>query len=89
MIDFKDFIARQIGPAKFLGEPEFETLQDAVKGATEWIESEKVDVINIETVVLPHVHSPLEGGTVDVNIRQSEDFVTNWNQFIRVWYRQP
>lgn len=87
MIGFKDFLPRMLGEAGFLGEPEFETLDDAVAGANKWLESQSdVRLLNVETVVLPNVHHPHEEGSSDVNIRQDEDWATPWNQFVRVWF---
>ncbi len=88
MIEYKDFVPRMLGPAGFLGEPEFESLEDAMEACNKWIESNGVEVINVETVVLPNLHNPLEGGSGDVNIRQNEDHVTAWNQYIRVWIKR-
>lgn len=87
MIQFKDFVPRMLGQAGFLGEPEFETLRDALDGCNAWLDANRdVRVLNVETVVLPHVHHPLEEGSQDVNIRQNEDYTTAWNQFVRVWF---
>jgi len=87
MIEYKDFTPRMLGERRLIGEPEFESLQDAVKGCNQWISDSGVDVVNVETVVLPNVHHPFEEGSEDVNIRQADDDTTAWNQFIRVWYR--
>ncbi len=88
MIAFKDFVPKRLSPAGFTGEPVFETFQDMVKACNTWIRDEKVEVLNVETVVLPNVHAPFEEGSEDVNIRQDDDYVTPWNQFLRVWFRQ-
>ena len=88
MIEFKDFVPRMLGPAGFLGEPEFESLEDALVAANEWVESEDIEVISIETVVLPNLHNPFEEGSGDVNIRQDEEHVTAWNQYVRIWVRR-
>jgi hypothetical protein len=87
VIAYRDFVPRLLSPPGFLGEPEFETLQDAVQACGAWIDENGVDVVNVETVVLPNVHHPFEEGTEDVNLRQNDDLVTPWNQFVRVWYR--
>ncbi len=86
MLFYKDFVPKRLGEAGFLGEPEFETLQEAAEGAKDWLAKSDVRVVNVETVVLPNLHHPHESGSEDVNIRQDGDWQTPWNQFIRVWY---
>lgn len=87
MIAYRDFVPRMLGPTGLLGEPSFQTLQDALDGCNAWIAEQAVEILHIETVVLPNVHHPFEEGSEDVNIRQDDDWVTPWNQFIRVWFR--
>jgi hypothetical protein len=70
-----------------LKQPEFESFDRAVAEANAWIESDQVDVVNIETIVLPNLWSPYEEGTGDANIVTRGDFATHWNQFVRVWYK--
>ena len=86
MIEYRDFVPRMMTPAGYLGQPEFETLQQALEGANKCIGEDAIEVVSIETVVLPNVHHPLEDGSEDGSIRQDDDWVTMWNQFIRVWY---
>jgi hypothetical protein len=88
-IDYKDFVPALIEHATgFLGEPEFEPLKDVLGRCNAWIGASGVKVVNMETVVLPRLHHPHEEGSEDVNMRQADDYVTPWNQFIRVWYRR-
>jgi hypothetical protein len=89
MIEFKDFVPKLLGKAGLLGEPQFESLSDAVTGCNAWLEANPdVRILNVETVVLPNIHNPFEEGSQDVNIREDEDFVTPWNQFLRVWFER-
>jgi hypothetical protein len=88
MIEFRDFVPRMLGPAGFLGEPDFQTLQDALDACNQWIDANGVEVLHVETVVLPKVHHPTEQGSQDVNIRQDDEWTTPWNQFIRLWFRR-
>jgi hypothetical protein len=69
-----------------LKQPVFESFDRAVAEANAWIESNRVEVVNIETIVLPNLWSPYEEGTEDANIMARGDFATSWNQFVRVWY---
>jgi hypothetical protein len=54
--------------------------QAAVEAASEWIESEQIDVINIETVNFPVGQE--DDTTIPVAVSDSFH-----RQFIRVWYR--
>jgi hypothetical protein len=88
MIAYRDFAPRQIAAGGLLKAPEFESFDRALAEANAWIESDRVEVVTIETVVLPNVWSPYEEGTKDANIITQGDFATHWNQFVRVWYRK-
>ncbi len=87
MIEFKDFAPRQLSEGGFLSAAQYASFEDAVNEAGSWIESAKVTVINIETVVLPNMRSRREEGSTDTSLRQSDERSTTWNQFIRVWYQ--
>ncbi len=87
MIAFKDFAPEQRSKAGFLRAAQYASFEVAVREAGQWIERENVTIINIETVVLPNMHSPHEEGSTDPELGQSGDFATAWNQFVRVWYQ--
>jgi len=84
MIHFKDF-APQITKRSFF-KVEFESFAKALADANHWIETNHIDVVNIETVVLPEMWG--EEGTTDTNLTTSGDMMNSWYQFIRVWYRR-
>lgn len=87
MIKFKDFAPRQLSKGGFLSTAKYDSFEEAVKEAALWVNSTNVTVINIETVVLPNMYSPHEEGSTDAELRQNSDFLTAWNQFVRVWYQ--
>jgi len=64
----------------------FEPLRAAMFRANEWVDKYGVNVINIETVVLPNLHARGEGGSEDPSLRTSGEMQSQWHQFIRVWY---
>ena len=72
-------------PGGFFRAETYEELADALGRANAWIAQEAVEVINVETVVLPNMRS--EDGPEDIEIRTSADISSYWNQFIRVWFR--
>ncbi len=84
MIAFKDF-APQITRKGFF-KNHFQSMQDALAEANHWINSHQVQILNVETVVLPEIWR--EEGTTDPELTTSGDMMNSWYQFIRVWYRQ-
>jgi hypothetical protein len=62
------------------------SLQRAVDTANDWIASQNINVINVETVLLPEMHSHGEEGTADTMLQTSGEMSSRWYQFVRVWY---
>lgn len=87
MINFKDFNPEIKEKGGFFKMPAFEQLSDSLSKANQWIAEEQVEVVNIETVVLPNIYDAGEEGTSDVQLRTSGDSSAYWHQFIRVWYK--
>jgi len=85
MIQFRDFAAEITNAGFFTNS--YESLADALDKANAWLAEERVDVVNVETVVLPNIWDSDEEGTGDVDLRASGKSSTTWHQFIRVWYR--
>jgi len=85
MIRFEDFAPRMTKSGLF--SREFEDFDAALAGVNEWIDQDGIDVVNIETVVLPQIWSKGEDGTTDVDLRVNGEWTTTWHQFIRVWYK--
>ncbi len=71
----------------FFTSAKFETLDRTLKRANDWITKKQLDVLNIETVVLPAMHESSEEGSKDASLETSRhgEF---WHQFIRVWYSE-
>ncbi len=83
MINFKDFAPKIKKQGIF--KTYFEALGEALVAANKWIDAGRINVVNIETVVLPEIWS--EDGTTDVDLRTSGEMSSSWHQFIRVWYK--
>ncbi|WP_157644039.1 hypothetical protein [Burkholderia ubonensis] len=83
---FKDFTRKQTGSSFWSGDS-FESLEDTVQAVSAWIDEYGIQVINIETVVMP---SPVfRDGEIDTNAVPDAGgkYSSSWHQFIRVWYR--
>ncbi|MFL5341157.1 MAG: hypothetical protein ACJ8F7_13500 [Gemmataceae bacterium] len=90
MIAYRDFAPKELSATTWLSDPTFESFDQAIVAANEWIAAEQVDVVNMETVVLPlysRAGKPVSGTNVAyVPVRQG-DFWFGCVQFVRVWYR--
>jgi hypothetical protein len=87
MIRFQDFVPKMTATAGFLKPAEFEPFDLALAAANDWLRENQVDVINVETVVLPNIWSRYEEGSTDTELGTSGESPSHWHQFIRVWYR--
>lgn len=87
MIRFKDFVPKMIAPPQLFRPGEYESFEEALQAANQWIDEDHIQVVNIETVVLPNIWSRFEEGSTDVALGSSGDMVSHWHQFVRCWYR--
>lgn len=83
MIKFRDFAppTEELG---LLGERALESLEHAVESANHWINTFHVEVVNVETVLLPNIYG--EAQTGEGELRTDGDRETSWYQIVRVWY---
>jgi len=88
MIEYRDFAPKQLAAPALFKAASFDTLDTAVAAANEWIAAHGVEVINVETIVLPNLWSTHSAGTTDPNRVLQPGFAEAWNQFVRVWYRR-
>ncbi len=86
MIAFKDFVPQELQPGGFLALPQYEMIDVTVQAANDWISQQGVQVLNVETVVLPNLWHPGSKGTGEGMRRTRSDFPSDWYQFVRVWY---
>jgi hypothetical protein len=83
---FRDFCPRRTQAAGLFSSEDYESFDVAVEAASLWIDATKVQVVNVETVVLPNIHAEGEQGSTDSHLRASGKLGTYWYQFVRVWY---
>lgn len=86
-IQAKDFV-----PAKTKGglfkSGTIQTFNEVLAAANAWIASNpQVEVINVETVVLPNIHESDEEGSMDTELYTGGEIASRWYQLVRVWYK--
>lgn len=84
MFAYRDFAPGALKGARWFQGATYETFDAAVAAANSWIAADAVKVINVETVVLPNIDAPGQGGTADAQLWTAS--MANWYQFVRVWY---
>lgn len=87
MLHHRDFVPRMRDAGGFFSSPEFDSFDSAVAAAGQWIETTGVELVSVETVVLPNMHDSDEEGSRDPSLRSSGEMSSSWHQFVRVWYR--
>jgi hypothetical protein len=85
MIAFKDFAPRLLQEGGMFSASTFETLGEAVDGASHWCAEHGILPLNVETLLLPDIHDSSEEGSEDVHLTTG-DRGTEWHQIVRVWY---
>lgn len=86
MIAYQDFVPEKIASGGFFKMPSYESLNECLRQANRWIAANGIEVVNVETVVLPNMYAPGEEGSADVQLRTSGEMSATWYQFIRVWH---
>ncbi len=87
MIEFKDFVPEPRERIGLTVRVEYEPFEDAVARASDWCSQPGIDIVNIETVVLPSIHDGYprkdgaSHGSTDPSLGGG-----SWHQFVRVWY---
>jgi len=84
-VAFKDFFP-QVTHSGFLAS-EYESFEQVVHRANQWMQQSGVQVLNVETLVLPNVSNEAEAS--QTNIRTSGEMSSYWRQILRVWHEAP
>ena len=94
MIKYQDFARRITKRGPFGGPAEYESFSEVVSAANQWMENSTIQVMNVETVVLPDSLESTSDGVYGVAIGNgvypvmvSQGLTINWFQCVRVWYR--
>lgn len=84
-LNYKDFFPVVLQSGFF--STEHEALPATVARASQWATVSGVEVINVETVVLPNIQNVEDAS--QVGIRTSGKISSHWYQIVRVWYKSP
>ncbi|MEX2026535.1 MAG: hypothetical protein WEH44_04525 [Pirellulaceae bacterium] len=87
MIRYHDFVPKMTAPPGFFSPGEYETFDAALEAANAWIKENDVQVMHVETVVLPNIWHTWEEGTKDGALGTSGESPSHWHQIVRIWYR--
>ncbi|HEY5086895.1 MAG TPA: hypothetical protein VII66_05970 [Gemmatimonadaceae bacterium] len=89
MISYRDFAPRRIKHG-ILHSDSYESFDAAVAAADAWIAESHVDLLSVETVVLPNISPDKSEGTSDARVETEEAMtsINEWYQFVRVWHRK-
>ncbi len=83
----KDFVPQKIKGGMFKS-GKIQTFQEVLDAANQWIiQNNHIEVLNVETVVLPNIHESDEEGSQDTELWTGGESSSNWYQLLRVWYR--
>jgi hypothetical protein len=95
MIQYKDFAPRITDRGPFGGASEYESFAEVVSAVNQWIESSTIQMITVETVVLPDRIEGTSDGVYGVKtsngyypVMISQGVTINCFQCVRVWYRE-
>lgn len=83
MVNFRDFVPpqEQLG---LLGQPSLTTVESAVSAANHWIDAFGIEVLNVETLLLPNVRE--DAATIEAEL--TSEGRTYWYQVVRVWFTE-
>lgn len=86
MIKCKDFVPEKKKGGLFKA-GSIQHFDEVLKELDEWTNTNSVEVISIETVVLPNIHDSEEEGSQDTELWTGGESSSKWYQLVRVWYR--
>jgi hypothetical protein len=86
MIAFQDFVPQR-QRKRLLGVlTDYENLHELVSRVNQWIEQQRIDVLNVETVLITKL--PDEPDASPAARMDSQGMTMSTYQIVRVWYRQ-
>lgn len=84
IVDYQDFLPRETPRGGIFGGVNYSDLDSCVAAMNDWLKEHSVNIIQVETVTLPNIHSITEEGSTDTELHSTSHTV--WYQFVRLWY---
>lgn len=83
----KDFVPEKKKGTMFKS-GKIQSFQETLEAANQWIkENQNIEVLNVETIVLPNIHESDEEGSQDTELWTGGESSSHWYQLLRVWYK--
>lgn len=87
-IKAKDFVPEKLKGGMFKS-GKIQNFDEVLVAMNEWMRiTPDIEVINVETVVLPNIHASHEEGSQDTELWTGGESGSQWYQLLRVWYRE-
>ena len=86
MLKMKDFLPQPDKPPELFSKQVYQTLEDTVAAAGEWLKTSGVKLVQLETVVVPNIRKEDSSQAAKFIVSYSNN--SQWYQFIRVWYEE-
>ncbi|MFT6868170.1 MAG: hypothetical protein ACJA08_003020 [Cyclobacteriaceae bacterium] len=87
-ISVKDFVPEK-GKGGMFKSGKVENFEEVLGKLNQWVhENQNLEVVNIETVVLPNIHDSQEEGSQDTELWTGGESSSQWYQLLRIWYRK-
>ena len=83
-VKYQDFLPQETPRKGIFGGVNYSDLDSCVAAMNLWVEQQPVEIVQIETVTLPNIHSIAEEGSADTELHSTSHTV--WYQFVRLWY---
>ena len=83
-IEVQDFVPEKAKGGLFKAGT-IQPFEEVVDEMNAWLKENEVDVVSVETVVLPNIHE--EEGSRDTELYTAGESHSQWYQLIRVWYK--
>ncbi|MEP4531862.1 MAG: hypothetical protein ABJ004_02170 [Cyclobacteriaceae bacterium] len=62
---------------------------EVLASMNQWIDGNpNIEIVNIETVLLPNIHDSNEEGSQDTELWTGGESSSQWYQLLRVWYKE-
>lgn len=81
---YRDFLPQETPRRGLFGGVDYSDFNSCAEAMNLWLEQNPVKIVQVETVILPNMHSAYEDGSTDTELQVTGQTV--WYQFVRLWY---